>query len=72
MDKFSKKAKNILEGFTNEVTGKNQELSDQRMEICQSCVKFHKNFCLRGRGGCGCFLPAKTTVEDEKCPVDKW
>lgn len=35
-----KQAKDILEGHVKEVTGKNNQLSEQRLEICEQCSIF--------------------------------
>jgi hypothetical protein len=64
--------KKILKGFGNLVTGSNKEISDIRMEICIGCDIHHNNWCLKKRGGCGCYLPAKTTIHTENCPKGKW
>ena len=72
MDSFSKKVKNIIEGHYNNLSGGNEELGKERLNVCSGCAKFHKNFCLTSRGRCGCYLPAKTKVEDEECPDKKW
>ncbi len=72
MDKFSKKVKDIFEGHYNNVSGENEELGEQRMAICKECPKHHNNFCIKKRGGCGCYLPAKTKVLDQSCPDRKW
>lgn len=44
--------------------------SRPRMAICDTCVLKVKwaNSC----SDCGCFLPAKTRVEDAQCPKSKW
>ena len=69
---MSNKAKNIVTGFTNNIIGNNQDLSKTRMNVCFMCDVHHNNWCIKDRGGCGCYLPAKTTVESEKCPINKW
>lgn len=44
----------------------------ERMDICRSCENFLK--IMRVCKICGCFMPAKTGLSDEKCPADppKW
>jgi hypothetical protein len=59
---------NILKGYTNLITKQNQVLAKERMKVCISCKDRKGLFC----GICGCLLEAKTTVEDEKCKLDKW
>ena len=72
-----KKISNIVQGTVNNLTNTNKELKDKRMSICNTChisysSKGYGNWCLRSKGGCGCYLPHKTSVEDEKCPKGKW
>jgi len=69
---MSNKTKNIVTGFSNNIIGKNKDLCETRTAICKSCSIHHKNWCIKKRGGCGCYLPAKTKVKSEKCPIDKW
>jgi hypothetical protein len=46
----------------------------RRREICRTCEFF--NSSKRGFtdrcSKCGCFLTAKTVLEEERCPVGKW
>lgn len=72
MNNTNKTSKNILLGILNNLTGENAELSEQRIAICKECPIFHKNFCIEKRGGCGCYLPWKTKVKEESCPIHKW
>jgi hypothetical protein len=46
------------------------ELSEQRHKICERCDFFDpmELQCLK----CGCFTEAKTAMNTEKCPLDKW
>jgi len=69
---MSKNVKGIVGGFANLVTGSNEEMKDRRLKICQACPIFSSNWCLEKRGGCGCYLPAKTSYKDEECPKGKW
>jgi len=67
-----KKAGNIVKGNINVVRGKKYEFTDDRIRICQGC---EKNYWV-GRtlwcSICKCFIPAKATIKEEKCPLDKW
>lgn len=47
-----------------------KEEADQRFEICKMCPKLIQltKQCIE----CGCFMPAKTTLEAAKCPLGKW
>ena len=42
----------------------------ERYNICKNCDSFIKmtKVCKE----CWCFLPAKTKILQEKCPLDKW
>ena len=64
--------RNISKGFKNLITGENKDISKERLKICQSCYKHYNNWCISKLGGCGCYLPAKTSHQDEKCPDKKW
>lgn len=64
---------NIANGFKNIIKKSNEEVSKERMEVCKGChISANTNWCKRDNGGCGCFLPSKTRVIDEKCPKGKW
>ena len=67
-----KRIRSIIEGWYYYLISnrKKNELSDQRMLICFSCQ--HKNKKLNSCRECGCFLPAKTRVEDAECPHQYW
>ena len=47
-----------------------EELSTYRLEICRSCDWFRQKSqtCKK----CGCFMKLKTTLENAKCPLEKW
>jgi len=62
-------AGNIITGFSYLAVGANEDLSVTRMAVCNNCDKL--------RGGvscsvCGCVVKAKTRVEGEHCPLNKW
>ncbi len=44
------------------------DMQQLRIQICQTCPHLAGSRC----GKCGCFTIAKTKLETEKCPVDKW
>ena len=68
-----KKLTNIATGFKNIINKKNIDISKERLDICKSCIiSAGTNWCKRTNGGCGCYLPSKTKVMDEKCPKGKW
>ena len=51
-----------------------QEVVDKRKSICLNCPEGIYNFgvCDEERGGCGCFLASKVTIEGESCPKGHW
>ena len=44
------------------------EQHEQRIEICKKCEFYAEWFCKK----CGCILPVKTRMQNEKCPLGKW
>jgi len=46
------------------------DLYNQRIEICKGCEFFNaeSDRCKK----CGCFLKIKASWNSEKCPLDKW
>ncbi|MEM1874878.1 MAG: DUF6171 family protein [Candidatus Hadarchaeales archaeon] len=44
------------------------ELAKRRLNICRQCPFYRRGRCQI----CGCFMKAKTSIESEKCPLDKW
>jgi len=47
-----------------------EEILNYRMDICKACEKYNeeKQKCRK----CGCYLPFKTTIAADRCPLDKW
>ena len=47
-----------------------QEVIEQRLEICKVCPAFkkHSQRCSK----CGCFMQLKATLTLAKCPIGKW
>ncbi len=43
---------------------------EERYNICKSCDRFNKltKICKE----CGCFMPAKTKLKNNFCPLNKW
>ncbi len=68
-----KKLKHIILGNLYNIFNKKQDISNPRLEICYKCP-YKKN--IKGIGyickKCGCILKAKTTIINEKCPLNKW
>ena len=48
----------------------NRNLIEERLAICNECPWFYKKLAKCRR--CGCFMHLKTSLENAKCPLDKW
>ena len=46
------------------------QLGRRRMDICRSCDRL--NNITKTCKECGCFMPAKTKIPNESCPIGKW
>jgi hypothetical protein len=67
-DGCGKKATNIVKGYTNFTLGRESKLCQERIGVCKTCDRYRMWVC----GECGCFVPAKARVPDEKCVLGKW
>ena len=72
MLRMLKKLKSIAHGWALWAfdTKESREVSKPRMAICKECPYRIKltDTCRE----CGCYLPAKTRVPDETCPLLRW
>lgn len=75
------KVSHIAKGFTSLaveiITGKEvlkYARTDERIKICRTCEfkDWRNNNKRLWCGQCGCFVPAKARVEEEKCPMGFW
>jgi hypothetical protein len=48
----------------------NRELIESRLKICNECEWFNKRLAKCRK--CGCFMKLKTTLQEAKCPIEKW
>lgn len=68
----ARKTKHIVQGYFRLFRHINLIESNNRINICQVCEKkvLIKNslWC----SICKCFIPAKSRVEEEDCPLGKW
>ena len=57
--------KHALSGFK-----KSEDMSQERMKICESCPFYvaDQKRCAR----CGCYMPIKSAWKTAKCPEGKW
>ena len=46
------------------------DIAMERLTICKACPELIK-LTLQCKQ-CGCFMKAKTTLEEAKCPIGKW
>ncbi len=67
--------KDIIKGWTkhllNEVgLTEVPKFAKERAKVCASnkCGYFKDNTCTK----CGCYVPAKTLLENSKCDLNKW
>lgn len=58
----------IATGWAYLALGVNEDLSKQRLKICNNCPYKQGNTCKQ----CGCTLDAKTRLPAEFCPIHKW
>lgn len=51
-----------------------KETYEARSAICKACDVFDpiKGQCVRAKGGCGCYMPAKAKLARASCPLGKW
>lgn len=45
-------------------------VADSRLSICMDCDRFIS--LTKQCKECGCFMPAKTTLQAATCPLNKW
>ena len=62
-------AARIVKGFMYMAGGVNEELSKERMGICYQCTHIRAGISCEI---CGCILKAKTTLNEEACPIGRW
>jgi len=66
------KLEEIYSGWKNLLTGDFKIEAESRAKICAECPLNKKNFCDTSMGGCGCYIPAKTSSPNSKCPKGLW
>jgi hypothetical protein len=49
-----------------------QDLSDSRMKICNTCPFIKTVLKLKQCSKCGCILQVKTLFKSTSCPINKW
>lgn len=63
----------IIKGWSNHILNEfgfteAPEYSKERLSICNGCDKRKNDIC----STCGCYVPAKVLVKEEKCPNSLW
>lgn len=70
--KIINKIKNIIIGNWRNITGFQSDETIRRRQICKTCEHNIKFGGTRICDQCGCIIKAKTTIESEKCLMNKW
>lgn len=67
---FFQKVKHFFQAFKGGLHFASKDVTSARRSICNGCeIRDQKlNICT----ACGCFIPAKTKLRDEVCPLEKW
>ena len=60
-------AKNAVQGVDQSVP---EEVKQQRLDTCLNCPKLIE--LTKQCGECLCFVNYKTSLRQEKCPLEKW
>ena len=66
------KLRNIIVGNWRNLTGYTSDETKHRRQICKSCEHNIRIWDTRICDQCGCPIKSKTTVESEKCLMNKW
>lgn len=66
------KIKNIILGNWRNFTGYMTDETKRRRQICNSCSSNIKIMGTRVCSQCGCPIDSKTTIDSEKCLMNKW
>ena len=69
---FLKKLRNIIIGNWRNLTGYQSDEMKRRLDICKSCEHNIKYMGSKICDQCGCIIDSKTTIESEKCLMNKW
>ena len=70
--KIFKKIGNIIIGNWRSMIGFQSDETIRRRQICKTCEHNIKFGGTRICDQCGCIIKAKTTIESEKCLMNKW
>ena len=70
--KVVNKIKNIIVGNWRNLTGYSSDLQKKRLQICKTCKHNIKYGKARVCNQCWCIIKSKTSIENEKCLLNKW
>ena len=70
--KIFNKIRNIIIGNWRSMIGFQSDETIRRRQICKTCEHNIKFGGTRICDQCGCIIKAKTTIESEKCLMNKW
>ena len=66
------KLRNIIVGNWRNATGYTSDEQIRRIKICKNCEHNIKYMGTRICDQCGCIIKSKTSIESEKCLMNKW
>ena len=66
------KIRNIIVGNFRNLIGYTSDETKRRRQICKKCSSRIKYLGVYVCEHCGCPIKSKTTVESEKCLMNKW
>lgn len=70
--KLLRKIINIIVGNWRNLVGYTTDETKRRRQICKHCNENIKAMGIHICSQCGCPIKSKTTVESEKCLMNKW
>jgi hypothetical protein len=60
----------FIQNVTDYIKPASEEEQKRRMQVCNTCPEFKPTTQLCGQ--CGCFMPVKTKMQNQKCPIGNW
>jgi hypothetical protein len=67
-----KKIKNILTGWFLVLIFWDSPKAKKRREVCKTCTHLKGWFWFVYCNDCGCPIIAKSRIDEEECPLNKW
>ena len=72
MVKFIYTIRNIVVGWCRFLFKKQSPMARNRLMICKMCAHKERIIGMDFCGMCGCCIPAKVEIEDERCEDNRW